>query len=332
MVSFGNLLDCRLRGYLDAKVKFQPVDLLMIVEMSIAAAIAEIHLGLILPRLGLVSFAACPWAAHLTRAVVFVSAPVSYLLAYFVVCGSVHYTYTKLYPEEGRRLSIQSKPMTDIELQNAIVFSVKSIASVAGASSYAYYAIQGWTNIHWGRPQLRELPWFVLGYILVDISAYWVHRGLHRPWWYRHVHKAHHLWKSPNIFVTSALHPAEILALTVPTLSILTALPLSIFSVILLLAWIYVCNAIDHSGMRLENLPWSRLLFWQAPVDFHDNHHAYFHANYGAMVDWWDKLGGTFYHPKVHGDVGVGEHEFKTASELCKASAKGKHATDEGRT
>lgn len=321
MISLGNLLDSRLRGYLDAKQTLRPVDLFMTLEMSIAAAIAEIHLGLVLPWFGLVSSAPCPGAEHLSRAAFLVLAPASYMLGYFVICGTVHYTYTKLYPEDGKRLSIQSKPMSDMELRNAIVFSMKSIFSMAGASSFTYYTIQGWTNIYWGQPQLRELPWLVLAYTLVDINAYLVHRGLHLPFWYRNVHKAHHQWKSPNVFVVSALHPAEFLSLTVPTLMIMTSLPLSVFSVLLLLTWIYVCNTIDHSGMRLENLPWSRLLFWQAPVDFHDNHHAYFHANYGAMVDWWDKWGGTYYHPKEHGDVGVGEHEFKTARELCKANA-----------
>ena len=229
--------------------------------------------------------------------------------------------------------SIQGKPMSVLELRRAIVFSVKSILSVSGASSYAYYAIQGWTNIHSGRPTLKDIPCLLVAYILVDVSAYVVHRALHRPWWYRHVHKAHHIWtlggicprfcmttphhnqnsclqlwadthckytiwrmelsrmfdvsvrvswfaresltlrKSPNAFVVSALHPAEFLSLTVPTLSILSALPLSIFSVILLLAWIFVCNAIDHSGGFETS--WD---LWNAPKNF-------VHLNNGMF--WW---------------------------------------------
>ena len=45
----------------------------------------------------------------------------------------------------------------------------------------------------------------------------------------------------------------------------------------------------DHSGLRLDEQPFLAWLVWQAPVEFHDNHHKFFHANYGAMVDWWDR-------------------------------------------
>lgn len=48
-------------------------------------------------------------------------------------------------------------------------------------------------------------------------------------------------------------------------------------------------QAEDHSGLRLDELPSLAWIIWQAPVEFHDNHHKFFHANYGAMVDWWDR-------------------------------------------
>lgn len=241
---FSDLLDCQARRYLQEGESFHWQDLLMLTEMAIAAIISEIYLAQILPSLGLVSNSAAPFAPVATRFVLFVMAPLNYLLMYMVVCGSIHYLYTCRYPEEGRRLSIQSKPMNDLEMRRAIVFSIKSIISVSAASSYMFYAIQGWTNLHWGRPGLKDIPCLLVAYILVDIVAYVVHRMLHRPWWYRHVHKAHHLWKSPNVFVVSALHPTEFLSLTVPTLSVIAALPMSIWPATLLLAWIFVCNAI----------------------------------------------------------------------------------------
>lgn len=244
-VCWSDLFDCQVRRYLDHGESFHWQDLLMLTEMMLAACVSEIYLAYVLPTLGLVSTSASPIAPFASRPLVFVMAPVSYLLMYAAVCGSIHYLYTWKYPEEGHRLSIQKKPMTDLEMRRAIVFSIKSILSVSAASSYAYYAIQGWTNIHWGLPGLQDIPFFLVAYILVDVSAYVVHRILHRPWWYRHVHKAHHIWKSPNAFVVSALHPVEFLSLTVPTLSVISALPLSIYSATLLLSWIFICNAVD---------------------------------------------------------------------------------------
>ena len=223
-----HLLDCNVRRYLDEGERFHWQDFLMLTEMAIAAAVSEAYLSVLLPSTGLVSQAPCPFAPWATRPVLFFAAPLLYLLMYSFVCGSIFYTFTYRFPDEGRRLSIQNKAMTSLDTQRAIVFSIKSILSVSAASAYPYYAIQGRTNLYWGFPRMSDALYLLCAYILVDISAYLVHRTLHRPWWYRHVHKAHHLWKSPNAFVVSALHPAEFLALTVPTLSVLVALPLSV--------------------------------------------------------------------------------------------------------
>lgn len=154
--------------------------------MSCFSALAQAYLAL-LPAFGWVSGSACSFAPWVSRGLVFFAAPFSYLLMYVFVCGSIHF-----YTQRREQISIQKKPMTDLETRRAIVFSIKSISSISAVSAFAYYVIQGWTNIHWGRPRLQEIPYLLIAYILVDISAYLVHRMLHRPWWYRHVHKA---WK-----------------------------------------------------------------------------------------------------------------------------------------
>jgi sterol desaturase/sphingolipid hydroxylase (fatty acid hydroxylase superfamily) len=289
----------------------------MVAEMSFFFTVAEVYLAVVLPTLlGTVRGSAVPFAGLATRFAVSLAAPLGYAWMYFVVCGCIHAAYTYIWPEEGRRLSIQGKPMTRDEFEKAIKFSCKCIFSVSSVSSYMYYALQGWTNVRWAWPELRELPWLLLAYFLIDIAAYGVHRFVHRPWWYVRVHKVHHLWKSPNCWVTSALHPVEFLALTSTTMIVIVSLPLSLLTGTLLLCFIYVCNAMDHSGMRLESLLLSRVCFWQAHPEFHDSHHEYFHANYGAMVDWWDRLGGTYYDPRVHGNIGMGEAQFTPASNL----------------
>jgi sterol desaturase/sphingolipid hydroxylase (fatty acid hydroxylase superfamily) len=69
---------------------------------------------------------------------------------------------------------------------------------------------------------------------------------------------------------------------------------------------IHYFNVVDHSGVYCESwLPW-------APSSlYHDDHHRFFHVNYGqvAAPRWqpltavpqaltlFDRLGGTFYQP-----------------------------------
>ena len=32
---------------------------------------------------------------------------------------------------------------------------------------------------------------------------------------------------------------------------------------------------------------------WQAPSNYHDDHHRYFHVNFGQHLTWWDRMHGT---------------------------------------
>jgi len=311
----GKWLDVKTRLYLNAEEELRSLDLLMFFEVFVAYAFSEIWLRVVIPQLGLVSGTPCPWAMYIGRLEMFLYGPLGYLLMYLGVCGTIHFYYTKIRPEVGEQLSLQKKPMAELEFNKAIGFSMKSILSTAALSGFFYHAMRGETNVRYGMPQVQELPWLLLAYIFVDFAAYLVHRTMHRPWWYARVHKVHHLWKSPNVFVVSAIHPAELLMLAVPTLVVLCSLPLSFFTMCTFLVTYYVCNAIDHSGMDLHHVPLCRLLFWQAPSQFHDHHHLHFHANYGAMVDWWDRLGGTYYDPQSSG-VTLSEDQFVSVRNL----------------
>ena len=46
---------------------------------------------------------------------------------------------------------------------------------------------------------------------------------------------------------------------------------------------------LDHSGVDLHS--W---VPWQPPTRFHDDHHVYFHVNYGQNLSAWDRLFGTY--------------------------------------
>ena len=48
-----------------------------------------------------------------------------------------------------------------------------------------------------------------------------------------------------------------------------------------------------HTGVYLES--WFP---WQPSSLYHDDHHNFFHVNYGQSLTIWDKLGGTFYNQK----------------------------------
>jgi lathosterol oxidase len=59
------------------------------------------------------------------------------------------------------------------------------------------------------------------------------------------------------------------------------------------LLYVHYHNVLDHSGVYVET--W---LPWQPSSLYHDDHHRYFHVNYGQSLTFWDRIGGTLYSGK----------------------------------
>ena len=55
----------------------------------------------------------------------------------------------------------------------------------------------------------------------------------------------------------------------------------------LVLMYTYYHGIIDHSGITFKRLWWQP---WQPDCIFHDNHHQYFHVNFGFNIEYWDKV------------------------------------------
>ncbi|KAM0281323.1 hypothetical protein ACHAQH_003591 [Verticillium albo-atrum] len=58
-----------------------------------------------------------------------------------------------------------------------------------------------------------QFPIFIL---LTNLLIYWIHRGLHHPIVYKHLHKAHHKWIMPTPYASHAFHPLDGFAQSFP--------------------------------------------------------------------------------------------------------------------
>ena len=123
--------------------------------------------------------------------------------------------------------------------------------------------------------------WF---FLWVEIYAYTVHRLHHTPIIYKLLHKQHHRYVSPTPFAAYAMNPVEFLIFVVGPLSIIYVVPIHVVPFLLNLIYIGFHAIVDHSGIDYaSDFP------FQASVRFHDDHHRYFHANYGqssVLLDW----------------------------------------------
>jgi len=148
-------------------------------------------------------------------------------------------------------------------------------------------------------------------FIILDGIAFYVHWGLHLPFFYKRFHRSHHSYVATTPFVTAAIHPAAFIALQVATYIPLFIIPFHAVSIGLVLFYILVFNIIDHSGVSLKShIP------WQAASNYHDDHHALFHVNFGQHLMIFDRLHGTLrregrsYGVNTYGGKGIADkHE-----------------------
>lgn len=141
-------------------------------------------------------------------------------------------------------------------------------------------------------------PWYVIlvqlafFFVVEDYLNYWLHRMLHLPWLYKHVHSVHHFYNSPFSIVAAHAHPAEVIILAIPTFVGPLAISPHLYTLML---WQVFRNfeAIDiHSGYEL---PYSlkSLLPAYAGADHHDYHHYMHSGNFASVFTWCDKIYGT---------------------------------------
>ncbi len=150
-----------------------------------------------------------------------------------------------------------------------------------GLSTPIYYNV---ADFGWAYTLLSTVVLFVL----VDAIAYYVHRVLHQEFLYKNFHRAHHAYVATTPYVTAAIHPVVFLTLQVTTFAPIMLIPFHAVSIVLVFFYVLIFNVIDHSGVTLR----SRIP-WQAPSDYHDDHHAHFHVNFGQHLMLWDRLHGT---------------------------------------
>lgn len=135
----------------------------------------------------------------------------------------------------------------------------------------------------------------ILALIIHDTYFYWVHRAMHHPKLFKHMHRTHHRSRNPTPFTAYAFDAPEAVVMAAFLPIMVLFLPLHHVSIGLVLAIMILRNAIGHCGFEVFprktlRSPW---LSWNTTVTHHDMHHRYNRSNYGFYFSWWDKLMGT---------------------------------------
>ncbi|KFM72211.1 putative C-5 sterol desaturase 1, partial [Stegodyphus mimosarum] len=136
------------------------------------------------------------------------------------------------------------------------------------------------------------IPYFLLSipltYLVIEALFYYYHRTFHLPAIYKTYHKVHHRYKQPTAFSSTAMHPLEFFILQTVIFIPMFTIPIHYAAFIGVVFYENYYSIIGHSGVKIKSL-WP----WQPDSMFHDNHHEFFHVNFGLNSKLFDYLHGT---------------------------------------
>ncbi|KAI8920092.1 hypothetical protein DFJ77DRAFT_507425 [Powellomyces hirtus] len=133
--------------------------------------------------------------------------------------------------------------------------------------------------------------------VVEDTYHYFVHRLMHHPSLYKHVHKVHHEFQAPFGITAEHAHPIEVLVLGQgfflgPVMLLMAGIDMHVITMACWLA-LRLLETVDvHAGY---DFPWSfhKIIPFWGGAEFHDYHHMAFVGNYSSSFRWWDWMLGT---------------------------------------
>lgn len=222
------------------------------------------------------------------------------LTVFTAICSFLHYHFYVDRADDPKSWKIQhDRYLSPADHYHEIMLACCNLVLASLATSFVGYwiytgghtALYVWTSFD----DLWYIPLSILAlFFYIDINAYYQHRLFHFPFLYKHFHKWHHRYKSPTAWSATAIHPFEFLLFQFQLMWPTFVFPLhaAVYGVMMAYVWFY--GILDHSGIYLDSI-WP----WQVDSKFHDDHHRYFHCQFGQNLNWWDRLHGTMRNPDL---------------------------------
>jgi sterol desaturase/sphingolipid hydroxylase (fatty acid hydroxylase superfamily) len=220
-------------------------------------------------------------------------------LRYFLVAGSA-YALTRVWGRERFALrKIQNKTPNPKIVRREIGWSVASALIFAASGTFGLYCWErGWIQIYTD-PFQYGLGYLFLSFAVLmflhDAYFYWMHRLVHHPRLFKHIHQVHHDSMIPTPWAAFSFHPYEALleALILPALLLMFPVHLAVLGVFL--AAMTVLGVVNHLGYEFypKGFDQNPMTSWMISATNHDLHHQKFKGNYGLYFTIWDRWMGT---------------------------------------
>lgn len=188
--------------------------------------------------------------------------------------------------------------------------------TIEAFTSYLIYQIwySGSNDMIWKSTDLLYfIPISFFFEIIFDFFHYWTHRIIHQiPFLYKNIHKTHHTYSYPNVFIAYYQHPLDlVLTNLLPTLlSIwilqdICSLQISYYLWTIMNTYKTYIEICGHSGKNIPQTSGYPQCMWLVKIlkielytKDHDKHHSLNNCNYSKRFSLWDKIFKTYRNDK----------------------------------
>jgi sterol desaturase/sphingolipid hydroxylase (fatty acid hydroxylase superfamily) len=221
------------------------------------------------------------------------------LVRYFLIAGTAFVIFYKLFPKRFSKNKIQARFAKKKDFIREILHSMQTtfILAVVGLLILKT-PLKAYTQVYENIADF-SLWWIpisvLLALVLQDTYFYWMHRTVHHPRFFKHIHLLHHKSINPSPWTSYSFHFFEgvLEALIAPIIFVL--IPMHPLAILLFVFAGFSINVYGHLGYEIAP-KWFRHSFlfeFMNTSTYHNNHHTKFNGNYGLYFRFWDRVMGT---------------------------------------
>lgn len=218
------------------------------------------------------------------------------IIRYFLFAGIPFLIFYIKFPQFFMKNKIQSRFAKRKDFIREILHSTQTTFILAGVGLLMMKTpLFEYTQVY---KNISDLPlaWIplslILALILHDTYFYWMHRLIHHPKLFKHIHLTHHKSVNPSPWTSYSFHFLEALLESLVAPLILFLIPMHPIALLLFAFSSFLINVYGHLGYEIAPRWLRHSLFFEIlnTSTHHNYHHEKFNGNYGLYFRVWDRI------------------------------------------
>lgn len=219
-------------------------------------------------------------------------------LRYLIIAGGAYLLFYVLFRNQWFRQKIQLVFPKNKRILMEVLYSMQTTVIFATIFLLVVIVLRPYTNLYEDVDAYGPVYYLFtipVMFVIHDTYFYWMHRAIHHPKLFRHIHFIHHQSTNPTPLAAYSFHFSESIleGMIIPIIAF--TIPVHISALIIFLLGQFIINVYGHLGFELFPARFHKTWIgkWINTSVAHNQHHKHFNGNYGLYFLFWDRWMGT---------------------------------------